>query len=260
MDRQQLLDPVPTLGLFVLIAVLLVVLYEVGFQVGRWYQARTQDEKEGPTGMLVGSLLALLAFLLAVTLGMAADRFDARRQAVLNEANTIGTTYLRAGYLPEPYGADARTLIREYVPLRINTAERAKLAANFARSSEILDALWSQAEQLARENMGSEMVSLYVESLNETIDMHETRVTAIVYARVPETILLGLLALAGLSLAMVGYSAGLTRRRNPLVAGVLVVVLAGVLTLVMDLDRPREGLVLVSQQPLIDLQEQVGAP
>ena len=57
-------------------------------------------EQEGPTGLLVGSILALLAFLLAVTMGMASDRFDARRAVVLDEANAIGTTYLRAGYLP----------------------------------------------------------------------------------------------------------------------------------------------------------------
>ncbi|WP_417565697.1 hypothetical protein [Marinobacter sp.] len=61
-----------------------------------------QDEKEGPTGMIVGSLLALMAFLLAVAMGMASDRFDTRRGLVLAGANSIGTTYLRAGYLPEP--------------------------------------------------------------------------------------------------------------------------------------------------------------
>ncbi len=200
MLQGQLLDALPITGVFVLIAAILLALYEIGFRVGRWYQSRTPDEKEGPTSMLVGSLLALLAFLLAVTMGMAADRFDSRRQAVLNEANAIGTTYLRAGYLPGQYGTDARALLREYVPLRVNVADRQVLAANFARSAEILDELWKQAEQLARAEPGSEAVALYVETLNETIDMHETRVTAIVYARVPETILLGLLALAMLSL------------------------------------------------------------
>lgn len=260
MLQGQLLDALPIAGVFVLIAAILLVLYEVGFRVGRWYQSRTPDEKEGPTSMLVGSLLALLAFLLAVTMGMAADRFDSRRQAVLNEANAIGTTYLRAGYLPEPYSSEARTLIRDYVPLRVNVADRQVLAANFARSAEILDELWKQAEQLARSEPGSETVALYIETLNDTIDMYETRVTAIVYARVPETILLGLLALAMLSLVMVGYSAGLTRHRNMMIAVVLVVVMAGVLTLVVDLDRPRDGFLQVSQQPLLDLQEQVATP
>jgi hypothetical protein len=95
MNSQQLLDSLPILGVFVVFAVLCLAAYEVGFRIGRWWQERTPDEKEGPTGMLVGSILALMAFLLAVTMGMASDRFDARRGLVLEEANSIGTTYLR---------------------------------------------------------------------------------------------------------------------------------------------------------------------
>lgn len=73
-------------------ALLALLLYEVGFRVGRWWQDRTPEEREGPTGMLVGSLIALMAFLLAITMGMATDRFDTRRALVLAEANAIGTT------------------------------------------------------------------------------------------------------------------------------------------------------------------------
>ena len=71
MYPQQWLDPIPIIGVFVLIAGLLLVVFEVGYRVGRWWQEKTPDEKEGPTSMLVGSLLALMAFLLAVTMGMA---------------------------------------------------------------------------------------------------------------------------------------------------------------------------------------------
>jgi hypothetical protein len=260
MAAQQLLDPIPIALVFVLVALVLLAVFEGGFRIGRWWQERTPDEKEGPTGMLVGSLLALMAFLLAVTMGMAADRFDTRRQLVLNEANTIGTTYLRAGYLPQPYAADSRELLREYVPLRITTADREQLEANYARSAEIHGELWAMAEVLARQTPDSDVLALYIDSLNETIDTHEARVTAIVYARVPETVLILLIVLAALTMGMVGYNAGLTRRRSALSATVLVVVLAAVLTLVVDLDRPREGFLQVSQQPLLDLQEQIGPP
>ena len=104
------------------------------------------------------------------------------------------------------------------------------------------------------------MVSIYIESLNEVIDLHASRIIAAIYARVPETILLLLLVGSALTLAMVGYSAGLTGRRSPLTAVVLVVALSAVLTIVIDLDRPREGFIQVSQQPLIDLQRQLGPP
>ena len=108
MPSTQLLDSLPVVSILVLFVIVTLAFYEAGFRVGRWWQERTPGEQEGPTGMIVGSILALLAFLLAVTMGMASDRFDARRAIVLDEANAIGTTYLRAGYLPEPASSQIR--------------------------------------------------------------------------------------------------------------------------------------------------------
>jgi hypothetical protein len=257
---QQLLDPVPVLGVFLAFAIVSLIAFEVGFRVGRWWQARTPDEKEGPTVMLVGSLLALLAFLLAVTMGMASDRFDTRRQLVIAEANSIGTTYLRAGFLEEPYARDIRELLREYLPLRVTTDDREQYLRNLAASTKIQGQIWAMTEELAKAHPESEVLGLFITSLNETIDLQASRYTAIVTARVPETILLLLFAAEVLTLGMVGFSAGLTGTRGVVTALVLVVVLGAVLTLLVDLDRPRDGFLQVSQQPLIDLETQFGSP
>jgi len=259
MFAQQFLDPISIPGVFLLIVLLLLGAYEVGFRIGRWWQIRTPEETEGPTDALVGSIIAFLAFLLAITMGMASDRFDTRRALVLDEANAIHTAYLRAGYIPEPYSDESRKLLREYVPLRVNTDDRAMLAANFARSLEIQGELWTMVEQMAKTE-SSDVFALYIESVNDVIDANEARSTAIINARVPETVVILLILGAGITLGMVGYSAGLTRRRSPLTAGVLVVLLAVVLTLVIDLDRPRNGFIQVSQQPILDLMTQIGPP
>ena len=255
-------DSLPIWAVFLLFAIIALLFYEGGFRIGRWWQGRTPEEKEGPTGMLVGSILALMAFLLAITMGMAADRFDARRGAVLAEANSIGTTFLRTDFLPEPAASQSRELIREYVPLRIVEGELAdeELATILVRSEEILTELWSIAEVQANETPDSEMLALYITSLNETIDANTTRVTAGVYARVPETIALLLFFGSVLTLGMVGFSAGLTKRRSPLTAVVLVVVLGAVLALIIDIDRPTGGTLTTGQQPLIDLERQIGPP
>jgi hypothetical protein len=260
MGHQQLLDPLPVVGVFVLFALVALAAYEGGFRIGLWYQKRTPDEKEGPSAILVGSLLALMAFLLSVTMGMASERFDARRQLVLDEANAIGTVYLRAGYLPQPASDQTRALLREYVPLRIDVPDEARLVANFDRSDVIQTQLWDIVEPLARESPDSQMLALYVSALNDMIDLGETRLTAIVYARVPETVVLVLFAGSALTLGMVGFHAGLLRRRSLIGAFVLIAVLGAVLTLVVDLDRPRRGFLEVSQQPLIDVQQQIGSP
>ena len=259
MRFQQLIDSLPILGFFMAFAIVALITAEGGYRLGRWWQERTPGEQQGPTGMIVGSLLALLAFLLAITMGMASDRFDTRRKVVLAEANAVGTTYLRAGYLPEPASSEIRDLLREYVPQRIVTNDLADIRARMARSVEIQTKIWSITEGLARATPDSDVLALFIASLNETIDLHETRVIAGLYARVPETILILLLLASMLTLGMVGYNAGLTRRRSPLTAVVLVVVLGAVVTLVVDLDRPREGFLEVSQQPLLHLQEQIGA-
>jgi len=260
MGFQNLLDSMPIGLVFIVFALLAVLGYEFGFRFGRWWQVRTPDEKEGPTGMIVSSILALMAFLLAIAMGMASDRFNTRRGLVLEEANSIGTTYLRAGYLPEPASGEIRGLLREYVPQRIVANDLADVRAKMARSVEIQDRLWSITEELARTTPDSQVLALFIESLNETIDLHETRVTAGIYARVPATILLLLYCGSILTLGMMGYSAGLTRRRSSITAVTLIIALGAVISLVVDIDRPRGGFLEVNQQPLIDLQEQVGAP
>lgn len=256
----NLFDSLPIAGVFVAFAIGALVLYELGFRFGRWWQSRTPEEREGPTGMIVGSILALMAFLLAITMGMATDRFDVRRGVVLAEANAVGTTYLRAGYLPEPVASQSRELLREYVPLRMAPGGVEAIEEVLARSDEILGELWTMAEGLARSTPDSEMLGLYIESLNETIDVNTTRVTAGLYARVPETIVDLLVIGAALTLGMVGFNAGLTARRSPLTALVLVVVLGAVIALIVDIDRPTGGTLTTSQQPLIMLQQQIGPP
>jgi hypothetical protein len=90
-------------------------------------------------------------------------------------------------------------------------------------------------------------------------DFEESRETALLVARVPETIVLLLFAGTLLSLGMVGYHGGLTGARSPLAAAAMILALSAVLALVVDLDRPRDGFLEVSQQPLIDVQQQIGS-
>src|SRR5438477_2003363 len=96
------LDYVPYWALFPLALLFAWVALEGGYRLGRWRHARSEDEKDAPVGAMVAAILGLLAFMLAFTFSLAALRFDARRETVLEEANAIGTTYLRAKLLPEP--------------------------------------------------------------------------------------------------------------------------------------------------------------
>jgi hypothetical protein len=257
--NEGLLDPIPVAGVFLVFALVTFACFEVGFRFGRWWQEREPGEQEGPNELLVGSLLGLIAFILAITMGIAADRHDARRGLVVEEANAIGTAYQRSDYLPPQQAAEIKALLRAYLPLRIVDDPKA-VPANVIASADLASQMWAIQAAVAASGHSPDLVSSFGESLNEVVTVSQRRVVAGVYARVPQTIMFLLLAGSALSLAMVGYTAGLKGRRSLLSATVLILVLGVVTTLVVDLDRPQEGLLTVSQQALIDVQRWIGQP
>lgn len=254
------LSGVPIVLVFVLIVGAALLAYEAGFRTRLRRPPDTSAGQEDSTGLLAGSLLALLAFLLAFTMGMASDRFEARRSLVLAEANSIGTTFLRAGFLPEPERTEIRNLLREYVPFRIAVPGLERLQENNRRSGEIQDAIWARTERLAARTPESEVLGTFIVSLNETIDLQNDRLVVGVYGRVPDTVIDVLLCGGALSLFVLGYHAGRGRRRSLTATMLFIVVLGAVVTLIIDLDRPRDGFVTVSQQALVDLEAELGAP
>ena len=254
-----MLDAVPIPLLFILLAAVAYAIHEGGYRLGLHRERLAPDEKDGPTGLLVGAILALMGFLLATTTAMAADRFDGRRALVVEEANAIETTYLQAGYLDEPAAIEVRNLLRVYAPLRINVLDPVAYERNLAASKDMLDDIWAQTEAVARESGQKPVVALFVSSVNEMIDVLATREAALTNGRVPETIIWLLLLGALLSAGVVGFYAGLLRRRGVVGAISLIVILSAALVFVVGLDRPRDDLLRVSQGPLENLIDRMGA-
>ena len=255
------LDSLPLGLLFVVVCVLSCLVLEGGYRLGRWRHARSSEEKETPVGAMVAAILALFAFMLAFTFGMAADRFEKRRQTILDESNAIGTTYLRARLLAEPQRAESTRLLREYVDVRIRAASDGKILDAKSRSEQLHELLWAQAVASADKSRDP-VTGLYIESLNQMIDMHGVRVHVGLRNRIPVIIWGGLFALAGMSMASVGYQSGLSATRRSPAMGVLVVAFSSVILLIADLDRPMEGLIVVGQEAMIDLQSSMktGSP
>jgi len=253
MPFAQPLDYVPLWGFFLATVAIVWLAMECGYRVGRYRSRRAEQEKESPVGAVVAATLGLLGFMLAFTFGIAGSRFDARRQAVLDEANAIGTTFLRAGLLPERRGENIRNLLRNYVDLRLEAVQTDDLETALRRSNELHSQIWAETEAMAGKHPESILVGLFVQSLNEMIDLHETRVVIGLYNRIPLILWGTLYFLAALAMAAVGYHAGLTSRIRSLSSLILVLTFSAVMALVADLDRPREGMLRVSQQALIDL-------
>jgi hypothetical protein len=253
------LDALPLWGLFLAILLLVLLSVEGGYRLGKYRRSRSEEEKEAPVGAMVGATLGLLAFMLAFTFGLAATRFDTRRQVLLDEANAIGTTYLRAGMLPERRDA-IRALLRDYVDTRLEAVRSGNVTAGIRRSEHLHEQLWTQAVAIGETNPTSIVVGLFVQSLNEVIDLHAKRVTAGLRNRIPGAIWVALFAVAVLSLAAMGYHAGLSRTSRSLAELAVACTFAVVIGLIADLDRPQEGVLQVSQQALIDLRHSMQVP
>lgn len=253
------LDALPLGGLFVAILLVVLLSVECGYRLGKYRRSRHELEKEAPVGTMVGAVLGLLAFILAFTFGLAAARFDNKRQVLLDEANAIGTTYLRAGILPER-SEQIRALLRDYVDTRLGAVRSGNIAEGIRQSESIQQKLWAEAQAVGEKNPNSIVVGLFVQSVNEVIDLHAKRVQAELGGRIPGAIWVGLFAVAALSLAAMGYQAGLTGTRRSLAVLAVAVAFSVVIELIADLDRSREGLLKIGQHALIDVQRSMNAP
>jgi hypothetical protein len=259
MQLHGLLDYLPLWALFMATLVVALLSFEGGFWVGRRWSQRSEHEQEIVVRGLVGGMLGLEAFMLAFTFGAAAAHFDARRQAVLNEANTIRTAYLRADFLPEPHRAEIRNLLREYVDVRLEGVQSGKIEQAIARSEELHNQLWSQASASREKTPSPAFAIQFIQSLNEIFALHSRRVIAGLEFRIPNIIWIVLYAITALAAASIGYHSGLTGRNRPLVAIAIILAFSAVILLIEDLDRPLNGFLEVSQQALVDLQRKMNA-
>jgi len=247
------LDSIPLWALVVIESALLGLVLEIGYRIGKWRHSHRPDEREQPVGAMVASILGLVALVLGFTFSLAANRFDARRLVVLEESNAIGTTWLRARLLPEPEATEAARLLREYVDMRVRGVQDRKIDELIVKSEGLHERLWAQATAAAEKNP-TITTGLFIQSLNDVIDLHAKRLLLGIHSRIPIVIWLGVFGLSLLGMWAVGYQAALTTtRRSPAMIG-LVLTFAIVLLLIGDLDRGHEGFLQISQQSMLDLQ------
>jgi hypothetical protein len=207
---------------------------------------------------MVGATLGLLAFLLAFTFGFAANLYQAKREVVLDEANAIGTTWLRAGFLADDERDAARALLREYVDIRLAAVESGEVEGAMRRSEEIHSALWAQATAAMNDDPRSVAAGLFAETLNDTIDLHAKRVQVALRTAIPSTIWYALYAISFFAFGTLGYHAGLGAANRSYATIAVAIIFSAVIWLIADLDTAAEGTLRISQQAMIDLRNSMG--
>ena len=256
------MDTIPVWGVFAGTILMVLVAIEVGFHLGHAAHRKSEDEKESPVGAIAGSILGLLAFILAFTFGLVSDRYDARKGLVREEANAIRTTFFRADFLPEADRAAAKEMLRRYVDERIaavHSGDMERLKVAIAEAVQIQRRLWDTAVANARLDMNSDVAALYIESINDLMGIHAQRV-AVGLARIPSGIWQALGILVVLGMMAVGYQTGIAGSRRSWSMPILAFSFSLVIALISSLDRPTSDLIEVSQQPLQDVQAAMNVP
>jgi hypothetical protein len=233
----------------------------LGHFIGKRLQ-RSSDKLREPFAVLQAALLGVVGLVLAFGLALAVGRYQDRRTAVVDDANAIGTTFLRAQTLAEPMRVQSIDLLKHYADADIALSDAVPgsggALAAIAVESRIQRELWRLAGRaLARAPVDS-APRLYVDALNEMIDMQTVRVAGLAN-RVPGAVLALEVAGASFALGLLGaYLAILGRGLVPVLLGALLVTM--LLLVTFDLDRPTRGLIRVPDTPLVSLRVSMEQP
>jgi hypothetical protein len=256
---QQFLPGASEFVVFIVLLLGLGVLEWAGWRVGQHYREGADEAARSQVGALHAAVLGMLALLLGFTFSMAADRFDSRRELIVEEANSIDTANLRGDLLPEPARSAFKALLKRYVDIRIefykDGNDDSTLRANEAEAERIHAQLWPLAIAEAHREP-TPPIALLLDVLNRMIDLHSSR-TAALSNHVPAIVIWMVLFVALQAAAITGYAAGFSKRHYRLPVGVTMLLIAAVTLVIIDLDRPRRGLIESGQVAMVELQKRM---
>lgn len=254
------MDSIPLWLLFVLTTLLILLAIEGGYTLGKHARRKSADEKESPVGAIVGTVLALLAFILAFTFGMVSDRYDARKELVRDQASAIRTAYARADILPDAQRAEARQLYNDYLALVIKAStfdSSDSLPTMVSEAQSIQQKLWDQGMAYVKGGDNSDVSAMYLESINDLSNILANRISVSIESRIPDGIWIVLYALVVLGMAAVGYQTAIAESRRTWAMLMLALSFSIVFIVIAALDDPERGYLPVSQKPLTSLQTQL---
>jgi hypothetical protein len=247
------LDFVPIWAMMIVIAAVFLGACVTGYRFG----SSNQRPEESNQVHILSATLALLGLLVGFTFSLALGRYDARRRLVVEEANAIGTAYLRAQLAPEPFRSQLIDHLRQYGDARLALSAAGEGREEIARVETLTDSLQQRMWRItvaAVPNVQPPAVSSIIASaINTVIDIAATR-SAELSARLPPSVIAALLLYATVASSVLGFVTGRAQQHSRVPSFILLLLLTLALGLIFDLDRARSGTIRVSQQPLLDVQ------
>jgi hypothetical protein len=233
---------------------ILLLSIEVSYRVGVGQRLRIGEEREQDRrgDVILTALLALLGLMLAFTYSFTVSRSDLRKTAAMDEINAVGTAFLRADLLDEPHRTSIRRSLLEYARTLVidpqEAASRDGIKKVVERMSAKQSEIWPAVKEMAEVQAPSPLTNSMVQSITDVSDAHTKRLMAAL-DWLPGVILAMLLLVGCGCLSIVGYSAGRADSLRRWRTTVLTLVLAAVMMMITDFDRPLSGFVQMNQHP-----------
>lgn len=239
--------------------VVILCLLEIGRVVGIHRRRVDPDGAGAGLGAIDGAVFGLMGLLIAFTFSGAATRFDGRRQLIGQEANAVGTAYLRIDLLPQSAQPTLREDFRNYLDMRLGIfrnlrTDIAVAKEDLTRSNELQNKIWSDAVAACREQDSPAVTTLVMSSLNDMIDITTTRMVAM-QTHPPVVVFYGLGMLVMATSLLAGYGMAGSKKRSWVHMVVYAVIMAATLYIILDLEYPRFGLIRIdaADQVLVDV-------
>ena len=252
---------VPIYILSILIFFLVLLFNWGGFKFKKWHLEKYPGRVPEDLGAVEGSMLGVMALLLGFTFSIAISKFESRRQITVDEANEIGTAILRCDMYPDSVRNPLRADFKEYIETRIAYYavgdDEEKIKQEIKKAGEISDRIWKRVARQAQNRDNVAITAQMIPAVNDMIDIVTTRDASRI-SRVPRLVLLVLLGLVLISAFVLGSDYNGKKRNRILILG-YAMAMTITLTLIVELDRPREGLINLNaiEQKMIDLRELV---
>jgi hypothetical protein len=257
MDR---LYSTPSWQLAIALFVILLGGMFAGFLLGKEAARHGEEESGAADSAVKGAVAGLAALLLAFSFSLAAGRYDQRNTLTVREANSIRNTWLRADLLAEPTRGRIQQLVREYLDARIKYLgagfDQAQVGASAGASQQLQQQIWQVISEQSQINTQPGNVSTVVPAVSEMMDAGAAMDAA--YSNtVPPVVLVLLFGAIIFTGLLVGHSFGRAGRRHALTATIFALLVTLVVSVILDLDRPRRGVIRENIRPMENLQSTV---
>ena len=245
-------------GLFLFVC--LYAALELGYRIGYSRRELWKDADTGGGRIVLNSTFALLSLMLAFTYGAGLSRFDSSKKALLQEANAIGTVYLRADMIAEPESTELKQALRDYARTRLVRKElrsAEQLETMLRETTQAQTRMWNIVATVQEKSQSDSVItSRLIDSVDHLINIHTKRVAAF-FDKLPTAVLVMLLFVASASISIAGFNAGISGKMSRWRMTTFIFILMGVMLIIHDFDQPAGGFIHLNQDVISNVLEEI---